>query len=344
MNDDDLTALRNQLPAPSDPMLSRGRRQQLREHLMQEIRWDGAAEESGTPSRRPSRKLGWVALPVLAGGLALALVLPTGSGPDGAGTAAKAAAGAPGSPSSTPTRALPADATQALDQIATVADSTPAGSGDYVYVKVMTGAISFQVMPDGSNKYTSADPHTQELWKSTDGSKPGLMYSGIKGQVNTGRADGGVVLPAEPGTVYDPTVSYLQSLPTDPQALLNVVYDATKAEKNPPNQRAFKALTGMLQWAPPQVAATIFKAAEKIPGVTLVNDVTDAAGRHGIGVGVVDSGARNLWVFDKDSMTYLGARWETTSASGVGPAGTVIDEEAVLQRTLVSRVGDRAAQ
>lgn len=54
--------------------------------------------------------------------------------------------------------------------------------------------------------------------------------------------------------------------------------------------------------------------------------------------------AQNLWVFDKDSLQYLGLNWETTSDSRIGPKGTVISEESVLQQAYVDQVGVRPAQ
>lgn len=91
----------------------------------------------------------------------------------------------------------------------------------------------------------------------------------------------------------------------------------------------------------------------------VVRFTTDTEGRH-LGVGrrqqdradldgrqrerLVDGGAQNLWVFDKDSLQYLGLNWETTSDSRIGPKGTVISEESVLQQAYVDQVGVRPAQ
>ncbi|MFF7631553.1 CU044_5270 family protein [Kitasatospora sp. NPDC008050] len=337
---DDLTELRNRFPTPSTPVLSTGRRQQLREYLMRETNETNGTNETVSTTGAPVRRLGWAALPVLAGGLALALVLPTGGGPGPDNAKASTGTAGPSASQGTPgaVRAVPANAVQALDQVATVAAAMPAtNGGDFVYVKRVIGSLGFQAMPDGGNTYQYAQPHTQEIWESVDGSRTGLISTGDG-------ANSSSPLRPDAGSVENPTVQFLRALPADPDALLKVVHDATKGEKNPPNQAAFKALTGMLDFAPPQVAATIYKAAQKIPGVTLVDDVTDATGRHGIGVGVVDGGAQNLWVFDKDSLHYLGLNWETTSDSQVGPKGTVISQESVLQQAYVDQVGVRPAQ
>ena len=60
----------------------------------------------------------------------------------------------------------------------------------------------------------------------------------------------------------------------------------------------------------PELTSALYRAAAKIPGVMLVDDATDAAGRHGVAIARPDEtrGARSEWIFDRKTFAYLGER------------------------------------
>ena len=78
------------------------------------------------------------------------------------------------------------------------------------------------------------------------------------------------------GGVHDPTYRFLQSLPTDPHALLNLIEREMQGQQRDPEE-AFTTIGDLLgeAIAPPRVSAALYWAAALIPGVTVVR------GRHG---------------------------------------------------------------
>ena len=76
----------------------------------------------------------------------------------------------------------------------------------------------------------------------------------------------------------EPSYRLLQSLPTDPHALLNLIYKATKGAGQSPDQEAFTTIGDLLREsiAPPDVSAALFRAAALIPGVSVIHHGADA--------------------------------------------------------------------
>jgi len=317
-------------------VLSADRHQLLRGHLMSEIN-----REQIAAARPKRRRLGWVAVPALAGGLALAVVLSSGGGSQPTAPA-QAQAPAPvqaqsqtpsAQPSATRPKVVPASAAQVLDQAAEVVagKSVPkAAKGQFVYVERLVGHN--EIDENGQARITG--PFKRQIWLSVDGSRPGMVKEngaelGIAGEV------------AHPG-IESPTYEYLATLPTDPDALLQKLYAETVG-KRPAEERAFKAISELLpeQIAPPAVSAALYRAAAKIPGVTLVADAVDAAGRHGVAVARVSDGVRAEWIFDPVSYEYLGQRLVVVDPGTVwGDPGKVFGQTAVLKRAIVDKVGD----
>ncbi|MFE9681998.1 hypothetical protein [Streptomyces sp. NPDC006285] len=82
----------------------------------------------------------------------------------------------------------------------------------------------------------------------------------------------------------DPNItSYreLEALPTDPDALLEKVYDDTKDNGSINRGAALEMIGDMLDDATllPEVNAALYRAAAKIPGVSVVERAEDIAGR-----------------------------------------------------------------
>ncbi|KOV95528.1 MULTISPECIES: hypothetical protein [unclassified Streptomyces] len=84
----------------------------------------------------------------------------------------------------------------------------------------------------------------------------------------------------------------------------------------------------MLQGAPllPEVDAALYRTAARIPGVTVVDDAEDAAGRAGVGLAFGDGKDHEVWVFEKKDLNYLGS-----------------DRVALLDIDVVDKVGQTPA-
>ncbi|KUO21512.1 hypothetical protein [Streptomyces dysideae] len=74
---------------------------------------------------------------------------------------------------------------------------------------------------------------------------------------------------------------------------------------------------------PPEVDAALCRAAARIPGVSVAEHAEDAAGRRGIGLAFRDGDDRDLWVFDRKTLHYLGS-----------------DEVALLDVGVVDKIGE----
>ncbi|MER5867827.1 CU044_5270 family protein [Kitasatospora sp. NPDC002040] len=308
-----------------EPVLPADRHQLLRGHLMSEISRENTVAENTAARKRPVRRYGWVALPALAGGLALTVLLNTGGG------AAPAAAVTVG---------------QVLDRAAAAAAarSLPQPDGKYVYVDSL---VAFGSENLATGETTPGTLHRREAWQAVDGTKPGLVKEeGWQAPTKTkpgdpypANPDGS--RPTEPNTtpsVHSPTYQFLEGLPTDPEVLLGRLYDAPSGDKQlPVDQRAFETVGDLLtdQLAPPAVTAALYRAAARIPGVELLDDSVDASGRHGWGVARTADGVRTELVFDRGSYEFLGER-----SVEVG-SGAVVGQSAMLTKALVDRVGER---
>jgi len=120
----------------------------------------------------------------------------------------------------------------------------------------------------------------------------------------------------------DPNVTTfreLQALPTDPDALLEKIYAGTRGEGQTRESAALEKIGDLLADATllPELDAALYRAAAKIPGVSVVTDAKDYTGRSGIGLSFEERDGRTVWVFDKKSLDFLGSADEALLAVGV---------------------------
>ncbi|OIJ68233.1 hypothetical protein WN71_008960 [Streptomyces mangrovisoli] len=310
-----------------------------REVLMQQIDHDSApaALTKPVPRRRwAPRPAVWV--PVASLALAGTLVI-TASGGGRPGSDPAARTGSVG------VRAGSVSVT--LDRIAAAAmatDATPVKDGQYVYVKSLirenTGTF------DGPVRLGAL--HRREVW-SVQNPRPvtrgGWMRDSGKDAVMPGEEIPIEFSDATAAGIDRPTYQWLASLPTDPDALLRLLYArATVSEGESKDQAVFRTVGDLLGSTvmPPANAAALYEAVKRIPGITVIADAVDAAGRHGIGITRDDpsSATRDEWIFDRDSLAYLGSRSYVTHDAARGiTKDTLAGADAVIERAVVDRHG-----
>ena len=336
------------LSAPAEWDLPPSRHLHFKDVLMQQIdrdRTTPSTQASPAPRRRLPRRV--VLLPLASMALAGALVVTLSSGDhtsapaNGATTEAAKANGA----------------SVTLDRIAVAAmktDATPVKDGQFVYVRSLTR----------SNVGTFEGPvelspvHKREVWMSQE---PGpVTNTGWIRESGKGAVMPGQEIPIEssdPVTagVDHPTYKWLASLPTDPDALLKLLYAQTRVDEGESKEQAVFSQIGDLvseTIMPPANASALYKAAAKIPGVTGIPDAVDAAGRHGIAITREDasSATRDEWIFDKKTLAFLGVRSYLTKNEGQGEgkgegstSDTLFGTSAVMQRTVVEQHGKAPA-
>ena len=308
----DMAELARLLPAPAERDLPAGRQRALKEHLMSELRLAGSPP-AGRPAPRRRRKP--TIIIAAAGAAALA-------------AAATALTLLPGNTSGSSPAAV-----RLLAKIATAAAQQPAPrvrDSQFWYIKSW---VAFQGCNGATGKCVMEKPHERQIWQS-------VSNECVTGLLRENGQDTRLVFSSNylhcpyRGSVNGPTYRFLQSLPTDPPALLSLIEREMQGQQPRPEE-AFTTIGDLLREAiaPPQVSAALYRAAALIPGVTVIADATDAIGRHGVAVAMTYQGVRSEWIFSKQTLQYLGER-DINIADG-----TTNGVAAVLQRAFVNHVG-----
>ncbi|WP_405719801.1 CU044_5270 family protein [Streptomyces sp. NBC_00046] len=346
--EDERLGLTTLLPPPPVPGLAPGRELVLRQALLADSAPAGPSGRLAVRATRPRRRLVRLAVPAVVCALAVGGVVAVNlADAPGRGTTAVPGGGATEAP----------EATRLLDRIALAAaeEKRPTVRADqFVYIE---SKVAYAGQSAGGGPVSMPPVHRRQVWLSADGSRAGLLREagepatplGTDGPV--GILDGPGATP-RPSTLHasDPSISnpahaYVASLPTDPDALLELIRDETRGEGQDPDQRAFTAIGDLLAetWAPPEVGAALYRAAAKIPGVTVIRAADDATGREGVAVARTAHGQQTQWIFDRSTYAFLGERTVLAEAGDAGPAGTVVGTSAVLTRAAVDSVGKTPA-
>ena len=123
------------------------------------------------------------------------------------------------------------------------------------------------------------------------------------------------------------------SLPRDPQALLNLIYERTKGAGQSPGSEAFVTIADGLRTGvvPADLRAALYKAAALIPGVTVTDREATIDGRTGIALGIPtsDGVARTDILIDPVSGLVIGEQDVLLKDHQGSPAGTVTSWSSV---------------
>jgi hypothetical protein len=322
--------------------LPAGRQQRLKDHLITEIRRPGPARSRMRGGPRPAsphrrrRRRAWliVGVGVAVAGVAAAVTAIGITSGDGL---------PPASPG----------AVRLLAKVAEAAARQPAvqvRDSQYMYAEIKEASVS---LPGNLEPYIQSGslpsrlrqhlhlgkPVTSQFWMPVaDVCRTGLGRTERPhgGWANAPFSAGvpGMKCP-NIGGLNDATYRLLQTLPTDPQALLAMIYRVEQGHGPSPDQEAFVTIGDLLRdkIAPPKVSAALYRAAALIPGVTLVPDATDAIGRHGIAVAQTDQRIRTELIFSKTSLKLIGER--TIIAS----IGLSTDATAIISLGFVDHIG-----
>ncbi|MET9703782.1 CU044_5270 family protein [Streptomyces griseus] len=324
----ELTEAREEFPPPSFPQPRPGVVELHRRILLAEI--DRTGPDGHRRARTGRRAAVALATAAVASIATVTVVLPDSAAPP-----------APGSePASRASVRL-------LDRAARVAAAGPAHSprdSQFAYVKVTGHTTSLSETPTGEMKRTRED-ESYEQWTSVDGSSRTLQRD---------RGAPGTLLEAPgKGSFSSPTYRFLAGLPADPGEVLAAIYREAKLNHGEgsgsttgPDQEAFVIIGDLLRVsvAPPEVTATLYRAAARIPGVVVVPSSVDAAGRRGVAVARAHDGERTEWIFDRETSRLLGERTVLLEDSAWGRAGTAVDATAIIAGGFTDEPGERPAE
>jgi hypothetical protein len=137
------------------------------------------------------------------------------------------------------------------------------------------------------------------------------------------------------GHLGDTTYRLLQSIPTQPDALLAYLKAGKKWTNDDPPTEIGDMIRETIM--PPALAAALYRLAATLPGATLVPHATNVAGRAGIGIMWTSKTARqvykNEWIFDKTTLRFIG---EKTYDPGTG---RLTGESAIIQQAFTAKAG-----
>ncbi|MFE3071827.1 CU044_5270 family protein [Streptomyces sp. NPDC059247] len=337
------------LPAPSDPRMPPGRQLLFEEHLLNEIRT--SAPEAEAPAR-PVRRALLIGVPVTAA--ALTAVFAVGTLTQGGG---------PATPGLVEAAVVQVEAGSTVELVSTVQRIASAATerptpepkpGQYIYVNSKVSFMSASHNFDTGEEKTWVQPlHQREIWRSPDGLKGWLDEPGYQDEggitldhdgPNSKPVNGKDIPGAAPShRSYD----WLKAQPTDPDALLKSIY-AKGGGPRDRDQQAFQEIRSIIgeQLVPARTAAALYRAAAKIPGVVVVRNSEDAAGRTGLALARLDPqyGERLELVFDRTTFAYLGSRGVQVKEFGGVKPGTVTERTAILDRAVVDAQKTRPAK
>lgn len=314
-------------PAPETPGLSDVRRGALELR----VRRDRDLAEHA-PRARFLEHLGRVAPAGLVAACALAvaaLVALTVLVPDGSEPVQAAL----------PVRAEPA-AVRALDTLAVAAlaaEAPEVRADQFVYVRSLAR----------TNEGGLGDPaevgalHEREIWLSQE---PSTSQSGLIREFGQDwpMTSGGYVVAAGPSR---PTYAWVSTLPADPDQIIEEL--GRYQQPGDPltrDQYVFERIGDLISegMVPPRLAAALYEAVTKLPGVVRTPHAEDAIGRSGFGISRTDefSGITTTWVFRTGSPTPIGTLWHFPGPSSAPDQRVLFGATAVLQRGVVDRLGE----
>ena len=141
------------------------------------------------------------------------------------------------------------------------------------------------------------------------------------------RANGGAFYGNEPTVIIGTPLKDAGSLPKDPQALLDLIYERTKGAGKSPESEAFVTIADGLRTGvvPADLRAALYKAAALIPGVTVTDRQATIDGRNGVAIGIASSDGvtRTDVIIDPASGSVIGEQDVLLKDYPGSPAGTV---------------------
>ena len=142
----------------------------------------------------------------------------------------------------------------------------------------------------------------------------------------------------EDGWWQVPTPEFLASLPRDPHALRERLYDDVGTSGRSADSEVLVFVADVLQAGlqrgnivPADLRAALFEAAALVPGVEVTDDNVVLDGQRGVAIGLTEGSqaVRTELVFDRDTSQLLGQRDVTTQAGDGLAAGDVFSSSAL---------------
>ena len=298
------------------------------------------SEPIARTSHRKSSRPGWptkawiaaaAAIVVTAAGIGISVSLP------GSRSAHRASSGHPviGFRQG-PSQGLATNAVKLVDYATRAAAMTPAfvpGKQDWMYVDVLD-----------RGPYSGPHGYHDQTWTQIGAGREATLEHG---KLRYGWGGGrGAQLEGWPGN-WSTLYRYLATLPAKPTALRHIVL----ANNHFKPVAAFNAIFGLMNDfpLPTRFQAELYAVLTSLPGVQFDRSATDAAGRHGIGLYIIENGYLNKEIIiNPRTYAYMGVLWVAVKAHtehGTSPAvlhlhkGSIVGWNAILGSGIVGHAG-----
>ncbi|WP_062206988.1 sigma factor [Streptomyces sp. NBRC 109706] len=141
---------------------------------------------------------------------------------------------------------------------------------------------------------------------------------------------------------YQHALARLPSARAAPDIADEVVGRITDAGRVAAARRAL-AFSDLL---PPGIEDGVYEALGRVPGIEVLEDTEDAAGRAAVGLARTDAeaGTRSAYLLDPETFRYLGFQQIQATEHNDIPAGTLLDEYALLELGVVDEQKQRPGQ
>jgi hypothetical protein len=224
------------------------------------------------------------------------------------------------------------------------------GPGQYVYTKSVDAYLD--TVGDGPHPYSALVAHTREIWlgpsggrlHETSGAPQFLSERDRAAWIAAGR-------PALDGPVSDTEIDPSQpvDLPSDPDALWERLRRDAAGHGSGLYTEMFTLVGDSLRETAitPAQRAALYVVAARIPGVQLLGDVTDSAGRPGVAVAMDNdvNRDRSTLVLDPKTGALLAEEDVVLAGNAMGyPAGTRIGSATYLVQGIVDSDTARPAR
>ncbi|MBT2530725.1 CU044_5270 family protein [Arthrobacter sp. ISL-48] len=241
---------------------------------------------------------------------------------------------------------------------ATIRTSDPVvGPGQYLKIETTAvygastdaadGSHASWLEKTGSQVYIPADRDGEWFWNRED-SVPFQFSSeaakAAEAEIRKARPEGrspyedqralkGAFYGNEPTVIIGTPLSEAGSLPRDPRALLDLIFERTKGAGKSPEMEAFVTIADGLRTGvvPADLRAALYKAAALITGVIVADKQATVDGRTGIAIGmdIPGGGSRQDIIIDPTSGLVIGERDILVKDYPGEPAGTVMSWTSV---------------
>jgi hypothetical protein len=253
-----------------------------------------------------------------------------------------------------------ASASAALRQAAaTAARQAPPEAlapGQYLYTKSVNAYLNTGVYENGTS-YSVLVPNIREIWLGRDGTGWLVQKSGeptfLSERDRAAWVDAGRPAPGEDrmdmkleNTDLPDVPMYSLDLPSDPDVLFERLERDAGSGGTSLEDEMFTLVGDALRenYAMPEQRAALYEVAARIPGVELLGEMTDGAGRLGIAVARDDEANRIRYtlIFDPETAALLGEQQVVLAGNWAGyPEGTVIGHATYVESAIVDEIKER---